>query len=291
LSRPAQRALTNAGYRRLEQLARLSEADVERLHGVGPKALAQLRHALIASGLSVTDATGPTSQEHMSRQVLFVHGGGEGAYEEDRKMAASLRDALGVGYEVQCPKMPDEDSPLYAAWRDRIASELAELDGEVFLVGHSLGASILLKYISEESTATPIAGTFLDAAPYWGVEDWEVDEWVPFATSRYMRNRFRRQDSASSMDADISSTMICQRLPMTSRVWRGADRKRDGARAAGGLGGAQGACGGRAWCRPRLLIVGGLRKGNEGLEGVRWALESLNYSDPSNDEQGPQQAG
>ena len=114
----------------------------------------------------------------MKRQLLFVHGGGEGAYEEDRTLAASLRDALGGGYQVRCPKMPDEDSPQYAAWRDRIASELAELDGEVSLVGHSLGASILLKYISEERTARPIAGTFLVAAPYWGVEDWEVDEYV-----------------------------------------------------------------------------------------------------------------
>src|SRR5215218_5183951 len=120
----------------------------------------------------------------MKRRLLFVHGGGEGAYESDRKMAASLRDALGGGYEVQFPKMPDEDSPKYAAWRDRIASELAELDGEVSLVGHSLGASILLKYISEEKTATPIAGTFLVAAPYWGVEDWEVDEYVLQPQSR-----------------------------------------------------------------------------------------------------------
>jgi predicted alpha/beta hydrolase family esterase len=114
----------------------------------------------------------------MKRQLLFVHGGGEGAYEEDRKMAASLCDALGSGYEVRCPKMPEEDSPQYTAWRDRIASELDELDGEVFLVGHSLGASILLKYISEERIATPIAGMFLVAAPYWGAEDWEVDEYV-----------------------------------------------------------------------------------------------------------------
>jgi predicted alpha/beta hydrolase family esterase len=113
----------------------------------------------------------------MKKQLLFVHGGGEGAYEEDKKMAASLRDALG-GYEVRCPKMPDEDSPQYSAWRGRIASELAELDGEVSLVGHSLGASILLKYISEEGMATPIAGMYLVAAPYWGVEDWEVDEYV-----------------------------------------------------------------------------------------------------------------
>ena len=106
----------------------------------------------------------------MKRQLLFVHGGGEGAYEENRKLAASLQDALG-GYEVQCPKIPDEDSPRYAAWRDRKASELAKLDGEIFLLGHSLGASILLKYLSEERTATPISGTFLVAAPYWGVED------------------------------------------------------------------------------------------------------------------------
>jgi predicted RecB family nuclease len=55
LSRPAQRALSNAGYLRLEQLARLNEAEVERLHGVGPKALAQLRRALVANGLSFAD--------------------------------------------------------------------------------------------------------------------------------------------------------------------------------------------------------------------------------------------
>ena len=55
LSKPAQRALTNAGYRRLEQLIRVSQAEVEGLHGVGPKALAQLRRALVANGLSFAD--------------------------------------------------------------------------------------------------------------------------------------------------------------------------------------------------------------------------------------------
>ena len=61
LSRPARRALTKAGYRRLEQLARVSEAEVERLHGVGPKALDQLRHALGANGLSFPDGKRKTS--------------------------------------------------------------------------------------------------------------------------------------------------------------------------------------------------------------------------------------
>jgi hypothetical protein len=55
LSKPAQRALTNAGYRRLEQLTRVSQAEVEGLHGVGPKALAQLRRALVANDLSIAD--------------------------------------------------------------------------------------------------------------------------------------------------------------------------------------------------------------------------------------------
>jgi predicted alpha/beta hydrolase family esterase len=114
----------------------------------------------------------------MRRRVLFIHGGGEGAHEADKKLAASLRGTLGAAYGVRCPKMPDEDSPEFGAWRDRIAEELAALDGEVFLVGHSLGGSILLKYLSEEGTAKPVAGLFLVAAPFWGAEDWEVDEYA-----------------------------------------------------------------------------------------------------------------
>ena len=56
LGKPAQRALAAAGYVRLEQLTRVSEAQVQRLHGLGPKALDQLRHALAAKGLSFADA-------------------------------------------------------------------------------------------------------------------------------------------------------------------------------------------------------------------------------------------
>ena len=114
----------------------------------------------------------------MKKQVLFVHGGGQGAYEEDKKMALNLRDVLGAAYEVRCPKMPDEDSPEYGAWKAQIAQELAASDGEVILVGHSLGASVLLKYLSEETVEKSVAGMFLVAAPYWGVEDWEVSEYA-----------------------------------------------------------------------------------------------------------------
>ena len=114
----------------------------------------------------------------MKRHVLLVQGGGQGAYEEDKKLAANLQDVLGAAYAVPYPEMPDEDSPSYEAWRGQIAKHLAALDGEVFLVGHSLGGSILLKYLSEEEVEKPVAGIFLVAAPYWGSEDWEVSEYA-----------------------------------------------------------------------------------------------------------------
>ncbi|HKV59041.1 MAG TPA: DNA-binding protein [Ktedonobacteraceae bacterium] len=52
LSAPARRALAGAGYWRLEQLSEVSEAEIKKLHGIGPNALNQLRHALAAKGLS-----------------------------------------------------------------------------------------------------------------------------------------------------------------------------------------------------------------------------------------------
>ena len=58
LSQPALRALIGAGYLRLEQLAEVSETEIKQLHGIGPKALTQLRRALATSGLSFADEKG-----------------------------------------------------------------------------------------------------------------------------------------------------------------------------------------------------------------------------------------
>ena len=52
LGKPAERALAQAGYTRLEQLAEVSEADLLALHGVGPKAVRRLREVLTERGLS-----------------------------------------------------------------------------------------------------------------------------------------------------------------------------------------------------------------------------------------------
>ena len=52
LAKPARRALEGAGYVKLEQFIELSEVEVLKLHGMGPKALEQIRIALNDRGLS-----------------------------------------------------------------------------------------------------------------------------------------------------------------------------------------------------------------------------------------------
>jgi len=57
LSKPARRALASAGYVRLDQLTRVGEDEVSKLHGMGPKALEQIRRALASRGQSFATQT------------------------------------------------------------------------------------------------------------------------------------------------------------------------------------------------------------------------------------------
>lgn len=55
IGRPATAALTHAGYDRLDLLDGASAAELLRIHGVGPAAIARLRVALAATGRSFRD--------------------------------------------------------------------------------------------------------------------------------------------------------------------------------------------------------------------------------------------
>lgn len=46
LAAPARRALAGAGITQLEQFTKMTEADLSKLHGMGPKALGIIRAAL-----------------------------------------------------------------------------------------------------------------------------------------------------------------------------------------------------------------------------------------------------
>jgi uncharacterized protein len=97
----------------------------------------------------------------MKTHVLFLQGAGRGAYEADSRLVANLRHLLGLEYDNHYPMMEDEDNPDYSTWKQQIESELATLDGDVILTGHSLGASILIKYLAESDVEKTISGYFL----------------------------------------------------------------------------------------------------------------------------------
>ena len=52
LGAPAERALANAGIKKLKDVTRFSEAEIKHLHGVGPTAIDKLRQALAEKGLA-----------------------------------------------------------------------------------------------------------------------------------------------------------------------------------------------------------------------------------------------
>jgi uncharacterized protein len=115
----------------------------------------------------------------MVKPILFIHGAGNKRHPlGSEKLIVYLQEQLGSDYEVLAPDMPDPDHPGYKAWRDQIEQELGKLDADVLLIGHSLGGSVLLKYLAEGTYRKHIAGLFLVAVPFWGKEDWEVDEFT-----------------------------------------------------------------------------------------------------------------
>jgi hypothetical protein len=55
---PARRALEREGITNLNKLSRYSEAELLRLHGLGPSSIPKLKRALEAEGMGFKDASG-----------------------------------------------------------------------------------------------------------------------------------------------------------------------------------------------------------------------------------------
>jgi predicted alpha/beta hydrolase family esterase len=104
----------------------------------------------------------------MTQLVLVIHGAGEPRRRGRRIFwEPLLGDALGPTCRVRAPRMPDPENPDDRAWRERIAELVLEADHPV-LVGHSFGASTLLRFVAQEKSQPAFRGLFLVATPFWG---------------------------------------------------------------------------------------------------------------------------
>ena len=73
LSAPARRALAQVGISTLAELSRHSEAEVLKLHGVGPKTLPVLRQALDDGGLAFASTTQSPKEQENADKTQPVH--------------------------------------------------------------------------------------------------------------------------------------------------------------------------------------------------------------------------
>ncbi len=111
----------------------------------------------------------------MTRQILFIQGGGDEGYEADKALVSSLQENLGAEYHINYPELASDESLPDFGWPQKIDEQALQTEGDVLIVGHSLGASMLLKYLSEKPVAKNITGIFLVATPFWsGNEDWKT---------------------------------------------------------------------------------------------------------------------
>jgi pimeloyl-ACP methyl ester carboxylesterase len=121
----------------------------------------------------------PAASMTGARTILFIQGGGEGVHDHwDHTLVASLRRQLGSEFEVRYPRMPGEEDPSAAGWGPAIRRELAGLDAGAIVVGHSVGATILVQTLLDHPSPVNLGAIILLAAPFVGEGGWPADEFA-----------------------------------------------------------------------------------------------------------------
>lgn len=117
------------------------------------------------------------------KQIVVVHGGSTFDTHKDYlsflknleidldkyrriKWSDSLREKLGRGFDVLSLKMPNPTNAKYGEWKILFKKVAPLLEENVVLIGHSLGAIFLAKYLSESKLPKKILATLLVSAPH-----------------------------------------------------------------------------------------------------------------------------
>lgn len=114
------------------------------------------------------------------KKILFAHSGGSqsGPGEGSFDLVAFLKKELSPDYEVHFPIIEDPEAPTYEMWANLFTAEFKAITEPVILIGHSLGASMLVKYLSEERPNIEIRALFLVATPLWDKNGWDIEDFA-----------------------------------------------------------------------------------------------------------------
>ncbi|CAN5696209.1 alpha/beta fold hydrolase [soil metagenome] len=110
-----------------------------------------------------------TNNKNPKTKIFFTHsagpqyGQGKGSYD----LVKYLRSKLSDRFQIHFPIIEKPNSPAYDKFKKMFKLTFTKISEPVILVGHSLGGSTLLKYLSEEKPGISILGLFLVSTPHW----------------------------------------------------------------------------------------------------------------------------
>lgn len=100
-----------------------------------------------------------------------------------------LIEELGEQYVVFNPKMPNKENAHYDEWKIWFERYVEESEGPLILIGLSLGAMFLAKYLAENDLKREVSGLFLLAGPCGEIDDGAGNDCKSF--------RFKKSDLPS----------------------------------------------------------------------------------------------
>jgi uncharacterized protein len=120
-----------------------------------------------------------------AQQVILIHGGEtfdnyedyldflknyeidfERAGTDIKRWKDNLSEDLGSGFEVIAPSMPNKMNAKYVEWKIWFEKFIPFFKDGIILVGHSLGATFIAKYLSENDFEKRVIAVFLVAPAY-----------------------------------------------------------------------------------------------------------------------------
>ncbi|MDE4086578.1 alpha/beta hydrolase [Planococcus maritimus] len=113
-------------------------------------------------------------------QILFIHSAGpQDEQEGSSGLLQYLKQQLDAEFQIIAPKMPQPEDPHYAPWKQVLKKEIESLSDDAIVVTHSLGGSVLFKFLSEQTPRKPFAKIIAVAAPYWEINSqWAIEEFL-----------------------------------------------------------------------------------------------------------------
>ncbi|XOV95290.1 MAG: alpha/beta hydrolase [Bacteroidota bacterium] len=110
----------------------------------------------------------------MKPEIIYIHGAVAIDYDaKTDQLLNQLKDRTDPEISIHTPRMANPIDQI--GWLDALDAMIHKLDSAIILIGHSLGASTILKYLSERAIENPIESIHLFATPFWKNNGWQSD--------------------------------------------------------------------------------------------------------------------